>query len=157
MAQGDGGEGAGTMGDLSWMRTRTSDEPCAWPLEDLNDLYCRTRVAEAQAEAGGFSGTAAALAAIATAMAEAPGVNRKLAGQLMARSASLLEGVSPSGPVAGGSPKTRTSDLAPLSGTTPRRWRSAGVEAVVNLLLRPLAHQRRRAARKAANMPRSEP
>lgn len=74
------------MSDLGPTRSRKENAPEGRPLEELNELYCRTKVAEAQAAEQGFAGTAAALAAIAALMAEEPGMDHGLVRRL-ARSA----------------------------------------------------------------------
>lgn len=70
------------MGDLSWTRAGQAHAPWASPIEDLNELYWRTKAAEACAEASGFPGMAAALSDIASAMAALSGVDRELVERL---------------------------------------------------------------------------
>lgn len=44
-------------------------------MDDLNELYCQTKAAQAQAERHGFAGMAAALAEVAVGLATEPGVD----------------------------------------------------------------------------------
>jgi hypothetical protein len=63
------------MIDLGWMQGRRFDAPHGRMVHDLNELYCRTKAAQAQAECHGFSGMASALAHLAAALAREPGVD----------------------------------------------------------------------------------
>lgn len=63
------------MIDLSQMRDHPIVAPHVRWVDDLSELYCRTKAAQAQAEQHGFTGTAAALANIAATLAWEPGVD----------------------------------------------------------------------------------
>lgn len=57
------------MMHLRWTQEQAVHAPRARPIDDLNELYYRTKFAQTQAEQHGFIGTATALAGIADALA----------------------------------------------------------------------------------------
>jgi hypothetical protein len=63
------------MIDPSFMRDHPVVAPPVRWVDDLSELYSRTKAAQAQAEQHGFAGTAAALADIAATLAWEPGVD----------------------------------------------------------------------------------
>jgi hypothetical protein len=96
------------MIELGWARGRAFGASCVRPAHDLNELYCRTRSAQAEAERHGFAGMAAALADMAANLAREPGVDpamvRALAGHDPAGpgGAPALDGASGGRPPLGG-------------------------------------------------------
>lgn len=96
------------MVDLGWTAGRTTGASDARPVHDLNELYWRTKAAQAEAERHGFAGMAAALGEMAAKLACEPGVDPALVGALagggLAGGSVLRTGASTSalgGPVAG--------------------------------------------------------
>ncbi len=63
------------MTDLTSMRDHLIVAPRRQWVNDLNELYCQIKAAQAEAERHGFAGMAAALAEVAAGLARAPGVD----------------------------------------------------------------------------------
>ncbi len=90
------------MIDLSRMQDHPVLAPCERWVDDLNELYCRTKAAQAQAERHGFSGMAAALAEVADKLAWEPSVDPTVVWALAGCSSTNRPGAPASGELHGG-------------------------------------------------------